>query len=80
MAQYLGPRSQMVQLFYGLHLNLARRLLENPQSAKGPRQRKSGPVNNMVCKCSQLLHYFLITIHLHLASFYATIYFRKKIS
>ena len=37
-------------------------------------QYKSGLVNNMVSKCNQLLYHFSMTIHISLASFYATIY------
>ena len=37
-----GPRAQMVRLFF-LHLYLAGRACENPQSARGLARRKSGP-------------------------------------
>ena len=40
-----------------------------------PAQCKSGPVKNMVSRRNHVLHHFLITIHFHLASFYATKYF-----
>ena len=44
----------------------------------GPMQFKSGLLNNMISKRNHLLYHFLITIHLNLASFYATKYFEKK--
>ena len=37
------PRAQMVRLFFFLHLYLAGRSCENPQSARGPARFKSGP-------------------------------------
>ena len=37
------PRAQMVRLFFDIHLYLAGRSYENPQSASGPARRKSGP-------------------------------------
>ena len=43
MAQCQGPRAQMVRLFFGLHLFLAERCCENPQSTRGPAQCKPGP-------------------------------------
>ena len=41
-------------------------------------QCKSGAVNNMVSKRNHVFYHYSITIHLHLASFYATTYFEKK--
>ena len=38
-----GPRAQMVRHFFDLHLYLAGRSCENPQSARGPARCKSGP-------------------------------------
>ena len=38
-----GFRVQMVRRFFGLHLYLAGRCCENPQSARAPGQYKSGP-------------------------------------
>ena len=38
-----GPRAQMVRLFFYLHLHLAEGSCENPESARGPAQCKSGP-------------------------------------
>ena len=38
-----GPRAQMVRLFFYLHLYLAGRSCENPQSARGLVRCKSGP-------------------------------------
>ena len=57
-----------------------RKILQKSQSAIGSTQCKSGPGNNMVCRHSHLLYRFSITIHLHLASFYATKYFWKKLA
>ena len=37
-----GPRAQMVRLFF-LHLYLAGRSCEDPQSARGPARCKFGP-------------------------------------
>ena len=53
---------------------LGRKILRKSQSASGPTQCKPGSGNNMV---SRIVH-FSITIHLHLASFYAIKYFKKK--
>ena len=64
--------------FFGLHIYFAKRFYENLQSAKGPSQSKSGPVNNMVSKRKHLLYHFSITIHIFLASFCATIKLLKK--
>ena len=60
--------------FYGFHLYFGGRCSENSQSARGPAQCKSGPGNNMVSRRNHLLYHFSITIHHHLASFYATKY------
>ena len=38
-----GPRAQMVRFFFYLHLYLAGRSCQNPQSASGPARCKSGP-------------------------------------
>ena len=43
MSECQTPRSQMGRLFFALHLYLAGRYLENPQSAGGPVQCKSSP-------------------------------------
>ena len=52
------------QTFFCLQLYLARIFCQNRQSASGPMQCKSGPVNNMVSKRNHLLYHFSITIHL----------------
>ena len=72
MAQCQGPFSQMVRLFFGLHIYLAK-FCKIFRSTRGSRQCKSGPVNNMVGKRNYLLYHFSVTILLHLDSFYATI-------
>ena len=37
------PRAQIVRIFFYLHLYLAGRSCENPQSARGPARCKSAP-------------------------------------
>ena len=64
--------------FFGLRLYLAGRCCDNPQSARGTAQCISGPGNYMVGRRNHLLYHFLITIHLHLASFYAQNTFLKN--
>ena len=72
MTQWQGYRAQTVKTFFGLHLHLAERFCKIPRSAEAPH-------NNMVSKRNDLLHHFLIgSIHIHLASFYATKYFWKR--
>ena len=83
MAQCQGLRAQMVRLFFGLHLYLARRCCENLQSARGPARCNSGPGNNMITLVSRrdhLLYHFSIAIHLHLSNYYATKYFWNKLA
>ena len=69
-----GAQLSDVRTFFSLLLFLAR-FYKNFQSSRGPTQSKSGPFNSMVSKRNYLLYHFSITIHLHLASFYVTIYF-----
>ena len=78
MTQSKGPRAQMVRLFFGLHLYVARRVCENLQSAKISTQCKSGPVNNMVGKRNHLLQHTSITIHITLPVF-TRLYTLKKL-
>ena len=52
-------------------------MLQKSLSARGNAQCKSGPGNNMFSKRNHLLDHFSITIHLHLASFYAQNTFKK---
>ena len=54
--------------------------MQKPQSAWGPTQCKSGLDNNMVSRRNHLLVDFSTTIHLHLASFYASKYFWKQLA
>ena len=64
--------------FFGFHLYFARRFCKIFKSTRSPTQCISGPGYNMIGKRNHLQYHFSITIHLHLDSFYATIYFRKK--
>ena len=74
-------RSQMKRLFFGLHQYLERTCGENHLSIRVPTQCKFGSVNNIVSKRNHLLYHFSITVYLlHLVSFYATIYFKKKLA
>ena len=80
MVQCQGPALKW-QDFFGLYLYLVRRFCKNLQSTRGPTQCKSGPVNNMVSMRNNLLHHFLITIYLHLASFLRdNILLKKKLA
>ena len=38
------------------------------------------PGNNMASKRNHLMNHFSVTIHLHLASFYETKYFKSKLA
>ena len=78
MAQRQGPRFQMIRLIFWSLLNWQEGIAENFQSTRSPTQCRFDPVSNMVSKRNYLLYHFSITIHLHLASSYATIYFREK--
>ena len=77
-----GPHAQMVSFFcfFTYEQCFAGRCCDNSQSTSGPAQCKSGPVNNMVIRRNNLLYRFSITIYLHLACFYATKCFEKKIN
>ena len=54
-----SARCPALRWWVGLHLYLAGRCSENPQSARGPTQCKSGPSNNMVASRSNHLLYHL---------------------
>ena len=72
MAQYQRPCTQMVRLYFWSTL-----ILRKSPTCQGLAQSKSCPGNNMAIRRSHLLYGFLITIHLHLASFCAKEYFWK---
>ena len=69
----------MVRLFWSSPIFGRKICCENLQSAKGSTQWKSDPGNTMASRCNHLLHHFQVTIHLHLASFFATKYFKTKL-
>ena len=76
-----GPALRMVRHLFGLPLYLEGRCCENPKSARGPKQYKSSPINNMLVNRSNLLLYhFSGTSLLYLASFYRKKSFEKKIA
>ena len=77
MAQCQGPRAQIIKLFWSSPV-FGRKMFQKSQSDRGTTQCKSGQGNNMVSRRNNLLHHFKIAIHLHLTSFYATKYLRKK--
>ena len=74
MAQYQGPRAQMVRLFWSSPV-FGTKILQKSQSARGPTQCKSAQAITWFVGITISIVYFSITIHLHLASFYATKYF-----
>ena len=74
-----APRSDS-KTFFNLHLYLAGRCCENPQSTKDNAQMQIRPGNNMVSKRNHLMNHFSITIHPHLASIYETKYFKSKLA
>ena len=53
-----GAQLTDAKTFFGLHLYLVRRFCKNLESALGPVQCISSPVNNMVSKRNHLLHHF----------------------
>ena len=69
----------MVRLFF-LRLYLAGRCSDNLYTAWSPARCKSGPGNNIVSRRYQLLYHVSTPSHLHFASFYAMIYFWKKLA
>ena len=66
--------------FFGLHLSLAARCCKNLLRASGPEQSKSGSGITCLVSVTIFCIIFSITIHLHLASFYAqnTVHYLKK--
>ena len=72
----LETRAQMVRPFFVLHLYLARKYCENPEVPRA--QLNVNPARAItwfVGVTTYCTRTFAITIHLHLASFYATKYF-----